>query len=223
MVTPAAALLLLTDGRFPAGGYAHSGGLEPSVRSGRVHDLATLESFLAGRAATVGLVGAAFAAAACRAAATRDIVNLHELDAALDIRTPSPAQRSTSRQLGRQLLRVVGTICPSPVYQQLGDRPHQPVVFGAACAVLGLDPYDAALGSLHETVAAPVAAAVRLMSLDPIATHGVLARLGPWLDDLAAEALSFDGDADDLPAAGAPLLDICAERHALAQGRLFAS
>jgi urease accessory protein len=223
MGVPAAALLLLTDGRFPAGGYAHSGGLEPLVGSGRVHDLATLEAFLAGRVATIGLMAAAFAAAAARAAAADDGARLRSLDEALDVRTPSPAQRATSRQLGRQLLRVASTIHPHPVYDHLDDRPHQPVVFGTACAVLGVPAHDAALGSLHETVAGPTAAAVRLLSLDPITTHRVLAGLGPMLDTLATQALAFGDDVDELPAAGAPLLDIAAQVHAVAPRRLFAS
>ncbi|MEU8166805.1 urease accessory UreF family protein [Micromonospora sp. NPDC049004] len=61
-------LLLLADGRFPAGAHAHSGGLEAAVAAGRVNDLASLESFLVGRLTTAGLVGAAFAAAAHRVA-----------------------------------------------------------------------------------------------------------------------------------------------------------
>ncbi|MCZ7374755.1 urease accessory protein UreF [Micromonospora sp. WMMC250] len=67
MATPSL-LLLVADGRFPAGAHAHSGGLEAAVAAGRVTDLPTLEEFLAGRLATAGLVGAAFAAAAHRAA-----------------------------------------------------------------------------------------------------------------------------------------------------------
>src|SRR2546430_4448027 len=58
------ALLLLTDGRFPAGTHAHSGGLEAAVRAGRVTGIEELESFLRGRLATAGPVTAAFAAAA---------------------------------------------------------------------------------------------------------------------------------------------------------------
>lgn len=61
-----AALLLLADGRLPAGGYAHSGGLEPTVHIHGLTDVAGLEGFLEGRAATAGLVAASFAAAACR-------------------------------------------------------------------------------------------------------------------------------------------------------------
>ncbi|GIH09584.1 urease accessory protein UreF [Rhizocola hellebori] len=63
------ALLLLADGRFPAGGHAHSSGLEAAVAAGRVSSLSTLESFLLGRLYTTGLVTAAFAAASHHAAA----------------------------------------------------------------------------------------------------------------------------------------------------------
>ncbi|WP_131792603.1 urease accessory protein UreF, partial [Candidatus Protofrankia datiscae] len=61
-----AALLLLADGRLPAGGHAHSGGIEAATVDGSVTDLADLERFLRGRLATTGLVSAAFAAATCR-------------------------------------------------------------------------------------------------------------------------------------------------------------
>ncbi len=58
---------MLADGRFPAGGHAHSGGLEAAVVAGRVSDPGTLEAFLRGRVATSGAMAAAFAAAACAA------------------------------------------------------------------------------------------------------------------------------------------------------------
>jgi len=60
-------LLVLADGRLPAGAHAHSGGVEAAVAAGRIHDVPTLESFLLGRTATAGVVAAAFAAATCRA------------------------------------------------------------------------------------------------------------------------------------------------------------
>jgi urease accessory protein len=222
-MTTAAALLLLADGRFPAGGYAHSGGLEPTIAAGGVRDLATLESFLVGRAATIGLVAAAFAATACRATHGQEMARLAALDEALDARTPSPAQRATSRQLGRQLLRVATALTPDRRLDQLGGRPHQPIAFGAVCAVLGLTPHDAALAILHEAVAGPGAAAVRLLTLDPFATHAILARLGPLLDQLARQAIEHQRDPDRLPALATPLLDVAAERHANRTTRLFAS
>ena len=59
------AALLLSDSRFPAGGHAHSGGVEPAVTAGSVSDLDSLEAFLRGRLRTAGLVAAGLAAAAC--------------------------------------------------------------------------------------------------------------------------------------------------------------
>jgi urease accessory protein len=59
------AALLLSDSRFPAGGHAHSGGVEAAVTAGTVSDLASLEAFLRGRLRTAGLVAAGLAAAAC--------------------------------------------------------------------------------------------------------------------------------------------------------------
>ncbi|MFF0317993.1 urease accessory protein UreF [Micromonospora sp. NPDC005252] len=81
-------LLLLADGRFPAGAHAHSGGLEAAVAAGRVSDLASLESFLVGRLTTAGLVGAAFAAAAHRVALPA-------------CGTATEPARATARSLGR--------------------------------------------------------------------------------------------------------------------------
>ncbi|MDN5872440.1 MAG: hypothetical protein L0H73_17220, partial [Nitrococcus sp.] len=63
-----------------------------------------------------------------------------------------------------------------------------------------------------------------LLSLDPFNVYAALARLAPLLEELAAEAALQAGAApEDLSAAGAPLLDIGAERHATWEARLFAS
>lgn len=223
-----AGLLLLADGRFPAGAYAHSGGLEPTIASGGVRTVEDLEAFLVGRLHTVGLVAAAFAAAACRvfleeSARPGRAAAVGVLDEEYDARTPSPTQRATSRQLGRQLVRALSLIAPAADIEGLGRAPHQPIALGAGHAAVGLDPYDAALASLHEAAAGPVSAAVRMLSVDPFETHGVLARLGPVIDELAAEAVERCCSARDLPAGAGPLLDTNAERHGTRQTRLFAS
>ncbi|MDV9192308.1 urease accessory protein UreF, partial [Streptomyces sp. SR27] len=63
-MTSRAALLVLADGRFPAGGHAHSGGAEAAVKAGRITDAASLAAFCRGRLHTSGLTAAALAAAA---------------------------------------------------------------------------------------------------------------------------------------------------------------
>ncbi|MBS9533873.1 urease accessory protein UreF [Mycobacterium sp. M1] len=219
-----AALLLLADGRFPAGGYAHSGGLEASIAAGRVCGVADLDGFLRGRATTTGLVAGAFAAATCSALAREDWARIDVLDAEFDARTPSPATREVSRTLGRQLQRTVTRMRPDPRLHHLGRAPHQALAFGAAATVFGVGPHDAALAALHESVTGPATAAVRLLPVDPFDVHAVLGGLAGLLDELADRAAALtDVEPVDLPAAAAPLLDIAAEAHRRTEGRLFAS
>jgi urease accessory protein len=211
-----ATLLVLADGRLPAGGHAHSGGLEAAVAAGRVRDVDDVGSFLRGRLATSGLVSAAFAAAACARTA-----EWAALDEGLDARTPSPALRKASRSQGRALLRAGWAMWPIAA---IGREPHHSVALGVVAAAAGLGPTEAAVAAAHGTITGPAGAAVRLLGLDPYAVHALLAALAPECDRIAAEAATRSGDAiDTLPAAGAPLLDIGAELHATWEVRLFAS
>ncbi|MFE2582712.1 urease accessory protein UreF [Streptomyces sp. NPDC059378] len=221
-----AALLVLADGRFPAGGHAHSGGAEAAVRAGRITGAASLEDFARGRLHTAGLVSASLAAAAALG------VDPPVLDAAADARTPSPALRAVARRLGRQLLRAARATWPSPELDAVaGGFPkgmHQPVVLGLLARAAGLGAVDAAYCAAYESVGGPATATVRLLSLDPFDATAVLARLAPELDraaDRAVEAARrvLDEGVDALPAASAPLLEIDAEAHAAWPARLFAS
>lgn len=221
-----AALLVLADGRFPAGGHAHSGGAEAAVRAGRLTDARDLAAFCRGRLHTTGLTAAALAAAAVLG------VDPLTLDEAADARTPSPALRATARKLGRQMMRAARATWPSPELAALAAaRPrgaHQPIVLGLAARSAGLGPEDAAHCVLYETVSGPATAAVRLLSLDPFDATGVLARLSPDIDATALHAVATAHRAvhegtGALPAASAPLLDITAEAHAAWAVRLFAS
>ncbi|MGQ4715813.1 urease accessory protein UreF [Streptomyces anulatus] len=217
-----AALLVLADGRFPAGGHAHSGGAEPAVGEGRVHDADSLADFCRGRLHTAGLTAAALAAAAAHG------LDPLALDEAADARTPSPALRTTARKLGRQMMRAARATWPSPELDALAAaRPrgaHQPVVLGLTARSAGLDPVDAAHCVAYETVSGPATAVVRLLSLDPFHATAVLARLAPELDRVAEQAAEAARQGiDALPAGSAPLLDITAEAHVAWPVRLFAS
>lgn len=216
-----ATLLVLADGRLPAGGHAHSGGLESAVAGGRLRDLDGLAGFLRGRLATTGRVGAAFAASACAGR-----VPVADLDQAMDARTPSPALRRASRAQGRALLRA-GRAIFGTVPAQVGVAPagpHQPVALGLVAAAAGLGPSEAAVACAYGSVSGPASAAVRLLGLDPYAVHALLAGLAGECDRLAAEAAAtVDEPADELPADSAPLLEIGAEQHASQEVRLFAS
>lgn len=240
-----AALLLLADSRLPAGGHAHSGGLETAAAAGVVRDVVTLAAFLRGRLATTGLVTAGVAAAACayaRESAARarpdagadtppieaspaDLAGWAGLEAEADARTPSPAQRRASRAQGRALLRVARATWPGPVLETLAAAsggPHHPVALGAAVAAAGGAPGRAAQIAAYGAVTGPASAAVRLLGLDPLGVHRVLAGLAGRIDAVAEEAAEAVR-AGDLPAASAPALDVFAELHQRAELRLFES
>ncbi|WP_405578694.1 urease accessory protein UreF [Streptomyces sp. NBC_01092] len=221
-----AALLVLADGRFPAGGHAHSGGAEAAVKAGRISGAASLEDFCRGRLHTAGLVAASLAAAAAVG------VDAGALDEAADARTPSPALRVAARKLGRQLMRAARATWPSGELDELARRfpkgAHQPVVLGVVARAAGLGAVEAAYCAAYESVSGPASAAVRLLSLDPFDATGVLARLAPELDRVVDRAVEgarrvVGGGVDELPAGSGPLLEIGAEVHAAWAVRLFAS
>ncbi|WP_327307923.1 urease accessory UreF family protein [Streptomyces sp. NBC_01298] len=221
-----ATLLVLADGRFPAGGHAHSGGAEAACKAGRIHDAATLAEFCRGRLHTAGLVAAGLAAAAALG------IDPAALDEAADARTPSPALRAAGRRLGRQLMRAARATWPGAELDALAAAfprgAHQPVVLGVTARSAGLGPLDAAHVAAYESVSGPATATVRLLGLDPFEATRVLAGLAPELDSVSrrAERAALRARTDGphtLPAASSPLLDIAAQAHADWPVRLFAS
>jgi len=213
-----AALLTLADSRLPAGGHAHSGGVEQAIAAGVVHDPGSLRTFLRRRLATSGLVAAGLAAAACAAAdergaggrpeeagrrgpdaagerhldavAARRTTLLSLLDTEADARTPSPALRAASRQQGRGLVRVGRCAWPSDVWDALPALPHHPIALGVAAQVAGLEPRDAAQAAAYLSITGPANAAQRLLAMDPLTVAAVTARLSPDVDATAESALA---------------------------------
>lgn len=221
------ASLVLADARFPGGGHVHSGGLEEAAERGLVTDVASLHAFLRGRLRTAGRVAACAAAAAAHPAG-RD--RLGALDAALDARTPSLAQREASRVQGKAALRAARAAWPSPELDTLvavDRRPHHPLIVGVVVGVAGESPYDAARCVGYLAVSGPASAAVRLLGLDPFAVNAALVALDDDLAVVVDEAADLAaGDPADLPAPGAPVLDLMAESHVhhhRERVRLFAS
>lgn len=213
-----AAVLCLADSRFPGGGHAHSGGLEEAVARGLVTDVPTLASFLRARLRTVGALAAAVAAVAATAARTgRERDWWRELDVEVDARTPSPAQRETSRAQGRGMARAGRLAWPSPVLDDLlaaTPRPHHPVALGALAGIGGASPRHAALAAAYLSVSGPASACVRLLGLDPFRVNAVVADLSALIGRISATAAgTCDRPPAELPAPSAPALDLFAETH----------
>lgn len=230
-----AVFLLLTDARMPTGGHAHSGGLEEAVGSGRVRSMTDLRGFLEGRLATNGLAQAALAAAAVlTAVAHREDsdalrASFALLDAEAAARCPSPVLRRTARAQGGRLLRLGRRAWPDAALGELATatdgRPIWAVAFGVLGAATGLDAEQVAAAVAGASVTEPAWASVRLLSLDPFEVAATLVALAPTIDEVAAAAAraARDQPPAGLPADGAPLLDLGAERHAGREVRLFAS
>lgn len=224
-----AAFALLADGRFPAGGHAHSAGVEAAVHDGRVGDVHQLEGFVRGRLHTAGRTEAALVAATVLRLDHHDVVGtLRQVDAEADARIAPPPLRTASRRLGRQLVRAAAVCWPSALLVELtGAFPrgaHQPVALGAVATSAGLDAFDAARLVLHHAVTTPLQAGVRLLGLDPFTVAALTARLGEESVPLAGDAVALAaGPLRDLPAASGPMSDIAACAHAGRDGTLFAT
>ncbi|MEZ5233177.1 MAG: urease accessory UreF family protein [Acidimicrobiales bacterium] len=225
--------LLLADGRFPGGGFAHSGGLEPAVADGSVGDVASLRAFVAGRLHSGGWVDGWLAAAACRAVRdvrdVRDVSDvtdvtdvrdaapaLRRLDATAEAGQPSPALREAARFQGRGLRRSAAV----PVAR---GRPLacevQPVVLGAVAALAGLEPPAAARLAAYGVAMTIASAAAKLAALDMADALAVVAGLAGDIDAVAAGAAV----APELRARSAPWHELRAEQHRAWEVRLFAS
>ena len=210
--------LLLTDSRFPAGGYAHSGGLEAAVEDGLSVD--GVAAFLSGRLYGVAGPEAHLVAAAARAETLDELLAL-DLEAAA--RCPSPPLRTAATRLGAQLLRTAVTVWPDTAlierYRAASSTTPRPVAFGLVAGAAGLDAHEAAFAYLYEDASSITTAAVRLLPIDGAAAARMLVEAAPEIERLAAEAAT----AQRLPGGFAPALELGSLAHAGREGRLFAS
>jgi len=224
-------LLQFSDGLFPAGGYAHSAGLETCVQSGAVSDSSGVEAFI--RAHLEGVTGptdAVILVCALRAAAAGDVDQCFALDRRLDAIKAAAEAREASRQMGRQIVRVAGAIIgvdnlviPAFVRaaQERSVPCHQAVIFGIVGAAFRWSPSDASAAFLYANTAQIVGAALRLLPMGQLDGQRIIARLGPTIGRLAIEAASRE-NADDAWSF-APALEIAAMRHARLEARIFRS
>ena len=193
------ALLQFSDGLFPAGGFAHSFGLETYAQAGLVRDRAGLEAFvtahLEGSAGPCEAVAAARAARVARPAATGSLAAWLEIDGRLDAMKYVPEFRAGSRQMGRQTVRAASALGEDATLGALaaaiddGDTAgHHALVFGAVTGRAGLPPGDVAAAFLYSTAALLVNAGLRLLPLGQIDGQRTLAAVRPLIASLAERA-----------------------------------
>jgi urease accessory protein len=222
------AALQFADGLFPAGGFAHSLGLETYVQDGVVRDCAGLEAFVTAHLeGSAGPADAVAVATAVRIAREGDVTAWIDLDERLEAMKPVPEAREASRQMGRQTLRVAAALAADVFLAELtravadGLAPgHHAPVLGAALGRARAEPTLAAAAYLHSTTVMLVGAGLRLIALGQLDGQRVVAAMRPRIVRLAsAAAAATPADMWSFN----PGLELAGIRHATLDARLFRS
>lgn len=208
----------LVDSAFPAGGFAHSGGLEASVHHGLVTDGATLRAF-----ARQAIAQAGRSALPLVTAAHRNPEDLAELDRLSDAFLSNPVANRASRAQGRAFLTSSARSFPEAPLALRGRRQlagHFAPIFGAVLNLLGADRLDAQRLFLYMTGRGVGSAAVRLGLIGAYDAQQLQTRLAGDIDRIIERCGGF-GPLDI--AQTAPLIDLCQSTHDRLYSRLFQS
>ena len=211
----------LADSAFPAGGFAHSYGLEAAWQQGEVN-AASLASFVRDGIAQAGQSGLPFVLAA-----HDDPDSLFVIDDRCDAFLRNPVANRASRVQGRAWIGTVERSFPREEVRALADavkaRPgsrHFGPIFGAMLRALAIEREDAARLFLFGAARGMLSAAVRLGITGTTDAQRILAERSGDLD----RTIQRCGDlAIDDAAQTSPLLDLWQASHDRLYSRLFQS
>jgi urease accessory protein len=219
--------MLLGDSRFPAGGYAHSLGLEQAVADGLTS--ADVASFIAARLRLVAEPEARLAVAARRGALRDGVDGALVVEAEFAARCPSPVLRESARRLGASLLRSASTVWPVPQgaliagYRSRSRATPRPVALGVVAASIDLDDAGLAILALYDDAATVASAALKLLALDPPVASRWVAEQAGWIEDAALMLAADERPLHEQPAPAAIGLELAAAVHGARTERLFVS
>jgi len=203
----------LVDSAFPAGGFAHSYGLEAAYQQGEV-DRASLPSFARDAIAQAGHGGLPFALAAFD-----DPASIGLIDERCDAFLRNPVANRASRVQGRAWLGAVRRAFDGV---DIHDAPHRHVApaFGASMSELGIARMDAARMFLFGVARGTLSAAVRLGITGTNDAQRILAERSEDLDRTIRRCANL---AIDEAAQTSPLIDLWQASHDRLYSRLFIS
>jgi urease accessory protein len=215
-------LLQLADAAFPAGGFAHSGGLEAAAQLGEVSGAPALRRFCEEALWQAGLGGLPFVRAAHDAPS-----DLAALDARCHAFLVGHVANRASRTQGRAFVATAARVFPRPALAHLDQavrgraiRGHLAPLHGAALRALEVPGEEALRLYLHQSLRGVGSAAVRLGLVGPHEAQRLQHELGPHAERvlLACAGLGVDDAAQP-----APLLELFGSMHDRLYARLFLS
>ena len=226
-------LLQFSDGLFPAGGYAHSFGLEALVSEGLVK-VGDLFKFFSGFLEEAGTMEAIFCREALRLLSPRretfSCARWFEINDHLSALKPARESRAGSAALGANFLRAVLALGAVPEVGELlaeirrpgsaGSVVHHGPAFGLVCGALGIDESRAIVAYLHQSISSLVSACQRLLPLGQSEATRILWSLKPEILETAARSATCHID-DAF--CFMPILDWGAMEHPALSTRLFVS
>jgi urease accessory protein len=212
--------MMLADGRLPTGGHTQSAGLEPAVRAGLgAEGNQDIVAYARDRLRTITRVEAAVATVARAVALANQ--PLSTVEAAWAARTPSQALRAASRRQGRAYLRLAARVWPAVLDQLTADsETPRPMVVGVIGAATGLSAEQVARLVGYDDAQTVVSASLKLLPVDPAEAATWLAALHAPIEELTSAVADLTSP-DQIPAYGAPLVDVFAQAHTTERMRLF--
>jgi len=221
-------MLQTVDPLFPIGSYAHSYGLEEVVALGIVHDEVTLTQYLLETlASTIEQFELPYLRFLYQAANRGDFEEIATLDETFNASIPSIELRQAHASQGRQRIRLLNTLKPSPLFETLETMrkakrliPTHLTIY-AAEKYVSETPLEAMLISwAYQAFAAAATASLKLIR---IGQEGAQRALTTALEQMPALIKTSLNVEHDLIGCFNPLVDIASNRHQKAFSRLFIS
>lgn len=147
--------------------------------------------------------------------------NAGRIEGVWGARVGSQVLRGVSRRQGRLLGRLARRVWPGVAeYLPVDGEVPRPIVLGVVGAVAGLSAEQVARVVGYDDVQTVMSASLKLLPVDPADAAVWLAGLHDEIERLVKDVAPLT-DPDDIPADGAPLIDLFAHQHAIERMRLF--